>query len=101
MAGASSWRSPAAGSGADQEPVLAFIAATAVSFPVSSWRLRSRHLVVRSMAPGFIVDAVRSSRSSRHFQHITEGVRNAVDRFFVSLIGLLLNVASSPFKKAA
>jgi ABC-2 type transport system permease protein len=94
----------AAISGLSKSQVLAFIAATAVSF---LFVMAGYDLVlgsVRSWAPAIIIEAVRSMSFMAHFQHITDGVLELPSViFFVSLIVfcLWLNVRVIDVKKAA
>lgn len=84
--------------------VLAFIAATAVSF---LFVMAGSDLVIatiRAWAPAPVIDAVRSMSFLTQFQHITEGVLEAPTVvFFVSFIlfCLWLNVLVVDVKKAA
>jgi ABC-2 type transport system permease protein len=84
--------------------VLAFIAATAVSFLFVMAGFDLVISSVRSWAPAFVVDAVRSMSFFGQFQHITDGVLELPSIiFFVSLIVfcLWLNVRIIEVKKAA
>jgi ABC-2 type transport system permease protein len=84
--------------------VLAFIAATAVSFLFVMAGFDLVLAAVRSWAPPFIIDAVRSMSFLGNFQRITEGVLELPSIvFFVSLIVfcLWLNVQAIEVKKAA
>jgi ABC-2 type transport system permease protein len=84
--------------------VLAFIAATAVSFLFVMAGFDLVIAAVRQWAPNFIIDAVRSMSFFVHFQHITDGVLELPSIvFFVSLIVfcLWLNVRIIEVKKAA
>src|ERR1700722_4765083 len=84
--------------------VLAFIAATAVSFLFVMAGFDLVIAAVRSWAPPVIVDAVRSMSFLGQFQRITEGVLELPSIiFFVSLIAfcLWLNVLAIDVKKAA
>ncbi len=94
----------AAISGLTKSQVLAFIAATAVSF---LFVMAGSDLVIaalRSWAPSTVIEAVRSMSFLGQFQHITEGVLELPSIiFFVSLIAfcLWLNVLVIDVKKAA
>ena len=84
--------------------VLAFIGATAVSFLFVMAGFDLVISAVRSWAPSFVIDAVRSMSFFAHFQHITDGVLELPSIvFFVSLIVfcLWLNVRIVEVKKAA
>jgi ABC-2 type transport system permease protein len=84
--------------------VLAFIAATAVSFLFVMAGFDLVLAAVRSWAPPFLIDAVRSMSFLGNFQRITEGVLELPSIvFFVSLIVfcLWLNVQAIEVKKAA
>jgi ABC-2 type transport system permease protein len=84
--------------------VLAFIAATAVSFLFVMAGFDLVISTVRSWAPAFVVDAVRAMSFFAQFQHITDGVLELpAIVFFVSLIAfcLWLNVRVLDVKKAA
>jgi ABC-2 type transport system permease protein len=84
--------------------VLAFIAATAVSFLFVMAGFDLVIAAVRPWAPAFIIEAVRSMSFFGHFQHITDGVLELPSIvFFVSLIVfcLWLNVRIIEVKKAA
>ena len=84
--------------------VLAFITATAVSFLFVMAGFDLVISVVRSWAPAFLIDAVRSMSFFSHFQHITDGVLELPSIiFFVSLtvFCLWLNVRAIEVKKAA
>jgi len=84
--------------------VLAFIAATAVSFLFVMAGFDLVIALLRQWAPAFLIEAVRSMSFFAHFQHITDGVLELSSIvFFVSLIAfcLWLNVRIVEVKKAA
>jgi ABC-2 type transport system permease protein len=94
----------AAISGLTKSQVLAFIAATAVSFLFVMAGYDLVISTVSSWAPEVVIDAVRSMSFLQHFQHITDGVLEFPSIvFFVSLIVfcLWLNVQVVDVKKAA
>ena len=94
----------AAISGLTKSQVLAFIAATAVSFLFVMAGYDLVISTVRSWAPAIVVDAVRSMSFLEHFRRITEGVLEFPSIvFFVSLIVfcLWLNVRVIEVTKAA
>jgi ABC-2 type transport system permease protein len=94
----------AAISGLTKSQVLAFIAATAVSFLFAMAGFDLVISTVRSWAPPVVIDAVSSMSFLLHFQHITDGVLELPSIiFFVSLIVfcLWLNVRVIDVKKAA
>ncbi|HLQ90358.1 MAG TPA: ABC transporter permease subunit [Xanthobacteraceae bacterium] len=94
----------AAISGLTKSQVLAFIAATAVSFLFVMAGFDLVISTVRSWAPTVVIDAVRSMSFLGHFQHITDGVLELPSIiFFVSLIvfSLWLNIRVIEVKKAA
>jgi ABC-2 type transport system permease protein len=93
----------AAISGLTKSQVLAFIAATAVSFLFVMAGFDLVISAVRSWAPAIIIEAVRSMSFYGHFRHITDGVLELPSIvFFVSLIvfSLWLNVCVIEVKKA-
>jgi ABC-2 type transport system permease protein len=94
----------AAISGLTKSQVLAFIAATAVSFLFVMAGYELVLAAVRSWAPPIVIQAVSSMSFMQHFQHITDGVLELPSViFFVSLIVfcLWLNVRVIDVKKAA
>lgn len=94
----------AAISGLTKSQVLAFIAATAVSFLFVMAGFDLVISTVRGWAPEIVVDAVRSMSFLEHFEHITDGVLELPSIvFFVSLIVfcLWLNIRVIEVKKAA
>jgi ABC-2 type transport system permease protein len=94
----------AAISGLTKSQVLAFIAATAVSFLFVMAGYDLVLAAVRSWAPAIVIEAVSSMSFMAQFQHITDGVLELPSViFFVSLIVfcLWLNVRVIDVKKAA
>src|SRR6516164_7699554 len=94
----------AAISALSKSQVLAFIAATAVSFLFVMAGYELVLAAVRSWAPPIVIQAVSSMSFMQHFQHITDGVLELPSViFFVSLIVfcLWLNVRVIDVKKAA
>jgi ABC-2 type transport system permease protein len=91
-------------SGLTKSQVLAFIAATAVSFLFVMAGYDLVLSAVKSWAPAIVIDAVSSMSFMGQFQHITDGVLELPSViFFVSLIVLCLwlNVRVIEVKKAA